>query len=351
MWRETAQLFRGESALTSEILARGFESAIRAATKFAGATSPNPPVGCAIFSADGHMLSCEAHQKAGSSHAEAAAIAVCRETGQHENIDTIIVTFEPCNHFGKTKPCVDAILATPARRVWIGTSDPNPRVKGKGADTLRSAGINVGWLEELKHPQMERLALAVHRLVAPFRKWSTTGLPWVTVKQALTRSGSMFPPAGRKTFTSTDSAVLAHKLRRRADAIITGSGTVLADDPLFTVRAIADHEDKSRPLAILDRRGRTPQSYIEAARSRRLDAKVECDIEDMLRHLGKIGVLEALVEAGPTVASAILEQNIWDEWITIQQNKDEGAPDIRRLMSRQGSFTTLMNDDDVLWFH
>ena len=204
----------------------------------------------------GNLLAVEAHRKAGDLHAEARAIAACRAAGTIERIHTVVVTLEPCNHHGRTPPCAEAILSTPAREVWIAEADPNPRVEGGGGTRLAAAGLSVRYLAELDHPDTPRLAAEAERLVAPFVKWATTGLPFVTVKQALDETGSMIPPAGdRKTFTSEASLTLAHRMRRRADAILTGTGTILADRPEFTVRHLPDHPGKSRILAILDRTG------------------------------------------------------------------------------------------------
>lgn len=336
--------------LSAGIIAHGFASAIEKAADFAGATAPNPPVGCAIFDGQGRMLACEAHQRAGTFHAEVAALDACRKAGAFEAIDTIVVTLEPCNHAGRTGPCADALLSTPARSIWMGTADPNPRVAGGGAEKLRQHGLAVQWLSALEHPATPRLSQAVRRLIGPFRKWSTRGLPWITIKQALTCTGSMIPPAGCKTFTSVASLRLAHKLRRRADAIITGSGTILADNPLFTVRHVKDHPDKMRRLAILDRRRRTPGQFLDAARARNFDVSLESDVEVLIRGLGKTDVLEALVEAGPSTVDAFVQNDMWDEWIILEQGKD-GTPDKRAIVTRERPFTYLESDDDVLWYH
>ena len=97
--------------------------ALLEAPKFEGATAPNPPVGCVLLDRDGNVLSIAAHQKAGALHAEALAIKQCDDPAR---IHTVVVTLEPCNHTGRTGPCTEAILATPARQVWIGMADPNP---------------------------------------------------------------------------------------------------------------------------------------------------------------------------------------------------------------------------------
>jgi diaminohydroxyphosphoribosylaminopyrimidine deaminase/5-amino-6-(5-phosphoribosylamino)uracil reductase len=317
------------------IIADAFRRGIEAAEAFAGATAPNPPVGCVVLDARGDVLACEPHEKAGSPHAEAAAIAACRRTGDAGRIDTVVVTLEPCNHQGRTPPCVDAILATPAKTVWIGARDPNPKVAGGGAARLASRGLAVRFLEALDHPQAPSLARAATRLIAPFGKWSQTGRPWLTLKQAIAADGGMIPPAGRKTFTSQTSLVLAHRLRRRSDAVVTGSGCVLVDEPAFTVRHVRDHADRRRILAILDRRGRTPASYVRAAEARGFDVRIRGDLPDLLAELGDEGVLEALVEAGPTLLAALLGQDLWDERVIIRQSPSAGGPDTIDVLTRQ----------------
>jgi diaminohydroxyphosphoribosylaminopyrimidine deaminase/5-amino-6-(5-phosphoribosylamino)uracil reductase len=144
----------------------------------------------------------------------------------------------------------------------------------------------------------------------------------------------MIPPAGRKTFTSTASLVLAHQLRRRADAIITGAGCVLADEPAFTVRHVPDHAGKRRILAVLDRRGRTPPSYVAAARARGFEVWVRDDVRGLLAELGEAGALEALVEAGPGLLGALFESGLWDEHVIIRQSADPGRPDAVEIRTR-----------------
>jgi diaminohydroxyphosphoribosylaminopyrimidine deaminase/5-amino-6-(5-phosphoribosylamino)uracil reductase len=297
--------------------------ALRTAEAFVGAVAPNPPVGCVVLDAEGRVLAAEAHQRAGEAHAEARAIARCRELGIADRIDTVVVTLEPCNHHGRTPPCVDAILGTPARRVVIGATDPNPAVAGGGAARLARQGLDV-----LSAAQFDvATAAACDRLIAPFRKWSTTGRPWLTVKTAWTRDGSMIPPAGRTTFTRPSSLDLAHRLRRRADALITGSGTVLADRPQFTVRRVADHPGKRRHLVVLDRRGRVDADWLASATARGFDVMRAESLTDALDRLGRAGATEALLEAGPTLSGAALAGTDWDEHVAIRQALAPDGPD------------------------
>jgi diaminohydroxyphosphoribosylaminopyrimidine deaminase/5-amino-6-(5-phosphoribosylamino)uracil reductase len=313
-------------SLPAGIIADAFAHAIAAATDYAGATSPNPPVGCVLLDASGEILAVEAHRKAGDLHAEARAIAASRAAGTIDRIHTVVVTLEPCNHHGRTPPCAEAILSTPAREVWIAERDPNPRVEGGGAARLAADGLAVRFLTDLDHPDTGHLAAEAERLIAPFVKWVTTGVPFVTVKQALDETGSMIPPKGQRTFTSETSLTLAHRMRRRADAILTGSATILADNPEFTVRRLPDHPGKTRILAILDRSSRVPADYLAEATRRGLRPMLFADVGDALARLGAEGVHEVLVEAGPTLTAAILSTELWDEHVVIRKLGD-GSPD------------------------
>lgn len=315
------------SDLPTQVITAAFRQALQCAAQYSGATSPNPPVGCVLLDRHGNLLAKAAHQKAGGLHAEALAIKHCRESGDVERIHTVIVTLEPCNHTGRTPPCSEAILGTPAQAVWIGTPDPNAQVCGKGADRLTANGLKVRFIEQLDAPDAALLTQSAKRLIAPFAKQARTGLPWVTVKQAINRAGSMIPDTGQKTFTSQRSLTFAHQLRKRADAIVTGSGTVLADQPKFTVRHVADFNDKHRHLVILDRRGRTSDAYLTQARDAGFTARIETSLPDALLRLGQLGVLEVLIEAGPTLLDMVLATGLWDEHISITQAADAKSQD------------------------
>jgi len=240
------------------------------------------------------------------------------------NLATLIVTLEPCNHHGRTPPCADAIIQAAAtdapllKSVVFGVTDPHEEASG-GANSLREAGLQVA----NAHHEGSR------QLLRQFSKFIRTGLPWVTVKTAHRVDGSMIPAPGQKTFTSRSSLELAHQLRKRADAIITGSGTVLADSPEFTVRHVPDHPGKRRKLVIFDRRARVSPSYI-ADRQNRFDVFRTDSFAQVLQTLGDQGCLEALVEAGPTLSESILQSGLWDEHVLISQRRgDEDRVEVR----------------------
>jgi diaminohydroxyphosphoribosylaminopyrimidine deaminase / 5-amino-6-(5-phosphoribosylamino)uracil reductase len=294
--------------------------AVIEALKFRGSTAPNPTVGCVLLDGDMNVLALAAHQRAGQAHAEAAALEQARVNGTFDKIRHAVVTLEPCNHTGQTPPCSLALINSPAEQIWIGETDPNPQVAGGGAQALRTAGHAV---HTYSTPESEAL-------LAPFHKRVTLGIPFVTVKQAVNRFGSMVPEAGQKTFTSTSSLELAHQLRKRADAILTGSGTILSDNPLFTVRRVEDFPNKVRDLIILDRRKRVPASYIREANARGFKVHLETDLEEAMRGVVTRGGLEVLVEAGPQITQHVLSSRFWDEHVRISQTDQKDVIDVFR---------------------
>lgn len=300
--------------LSTPVLDFAMELACAEARQWLGATSPNPPVGAVVLDEHGQILACAAHQKAGTAHAERALIDQCRTQGLLERIHTLCVTLAPCNHYGRTPPCCDAILEAGIKRVVIGTPDPNAFVNNDGIERLQTAGVEilVGVQEEL-----------CRQLIYSFAYSVTTNQPWITLKRAIDERGTMLPPAGQKTFTSPSSLRLAHRLRKRADVILTGSGTILADDPLFTVRGVPDHANKSRLLAILDRRRRVPVTWLKQAEKRGFVPIIYDDLDTAIADLGARQSREILVEAGPRLSQALLSAGLWTMDVAIHK----GVPD------------------------
>lgn len=299
--------------------AQAMNLAIERAQKFRGATAPNPPVGAVLRNKKGEVIGVGAHERAGKSHAEVLALEDAKNRGKISEIYSLTVTLEPCHHIGRTPPCTRSILAAEIKKIIYGARDPNPKVKGGGLQFLRDHGV------EIVGPTEEE---SCAELIRPFKKHILTGLPWVTVKVAQTEKGSMIPPTGQKTFSSESSLKLAHELRKRSNAILSGSETILKDSPLFTVRHIADHSDHAFPrkVVIMDRRGRLPESWKKEAEARGLEVITEKGpLDEVLLRLGREGCLEVLVEAGPTLLRTIRRENLWDEeWrITVR----EGEPD------------------------
>jgi diaminohydroxyphosphoribosylaminopyrimidine deaminase/5-amino-6-(5-phosphoribosylamino)uracil reductase len=301
--------------------------AIAEAGKALGRTHPNPAVG-AVLVKRGRVIATGFHARAGAPHAEAVALA---RAGKQARGATLYSTLEPCNHHGRTPPCTEAILAAGVARVVYGSADPNPLVNGKGHRRLTRAGVEV---------VAGVLRAETDALNRPFFKAVTTGLPWVTLKAGITLDGKLATGAGESRWiTSPASRERAHQLRDRADAVLVGVGTVLADEPRLTtrlpggrtaVRVVLDSALRAGPAsAIYDTRaGRTVVATLAplaGARARRLLARgVEVwsfprpkagrvPLEPLLRRLAKAGLLQVLVEGGAEVHAAFLEAGLADE--------------------------------------
>ncbi len=210
------------------------ELALRLAGKAAGMTFPNPLVGAVIVDKKGQVIGRGFHKRAGEPHAEVMAL---RDAGSVPAGATMVVTLEPCNHYGRTPPCTLAIRQAGIKKVVVGAKDTNPGVKGGGIRYLRRAGVEVvsGVCEE-----------KARRLNEAYFKHVTTGLPFVDVKVALGIDGKMAAGDGSsKWITSEYMRRLAHGLRNTVDAVVVGVGTIIKDDPELTVRLVTVRD---RPL-------------------------------------------------------------------------------------------------------
>ena len=203
------------------------EEAFIEATKVKGHTLPNPPVG-AVLIKNGKIIGRGGTLPAGQAHAEIVAL---RQSGEKSTGATLYVTLEPCSHHGRTPPCVDAVIAAGVTRVVAACPDPNPKVAGRGFETLRRAGITV------------EVGLGRERaeaFYAGFFHWVRTGRPRIVVKIAESLDGRINASPGRKTaLTGAEALAYAHELRARADAILVGGKTLRVDDPDLTPRLIS----------------------------------------------------------------------------------------------------------------
>lgn len=210
--------------------------AITLAKQGIGAVDPNPLVG-AVLVKDGHIIGEGYHACFGGLHAERNALANCQTSPEGA---TLFVTLEPCCHYGKTPPCTDAILQAGIAKVIIGSRDPNPQVAGKGAALLRQAGVAV---------EEDFLREECDALNAPFFHYITTKRPYVAMKYAMTADGKIATANGASQWiTNEESRRHVHLLRRQYQGILTGIGTVLADDPLLTCRL---GDDGRNPIRIV----------------------------------------------------------------------------------------------------
>jgi len=309
------------AALDSGHMARALELA----RKGLWTTDPNPRVGCVL--ADGARVVGEGwHERAGGPHAEVVALA---EAGPAARGATAYVTLEPCCHRGRTPPCADALIAAGIGRVVYAMRDPNPHVDGGGAARLAAAGIAVeGGLLERESRELN----------PGFVSRMTRGRPWVTLKLAASLDGGTALPDGESRWITGEAAREdVQRLRARSSAVLTGSGTVLADDPRLDVRLPGATRQPLR--VVLDSRLRTPpgarilaapgQALIlctepdpaRAAALRAAGAEVAVvagaqggvDLEAALSLLAARGVNELLVECGAGLAGALLAAGLADE--------------------------------------
>jgi len=308
------------SEIGLELDQRMMGRALRVASN--GRPSPNPHVG-AVLVRRAKVLATGYHRRAGEAHAEVAALD---KAGRRARGATLYVTFEPCNHWGRTGPCTEAIINSGVARVVIGCRDPAPHVPG-AVRRLRRAGIEVTVGVRKQEAQ---------RLIADFTKHFTSGIPYVTVKAAVTLDGRTATRGGDSKWITGEAARRhAHRMRDRSDAVMVGVGTVLADDPSLTVRHVRGRD----PLrAVVDGRLRTPPSAkvlrggetilyhgprVGRARRRALLAAgaelVEVrtsgaglDLRSVLEDLGNRDVVRLLVEGGPRLHGALLGAGLAD---------------------------------------
>jgi len=320
--------------------------ALKLAKRGEGFTSPNPMVGAVVVK-NNRVVGKGYHKAVGLAHAEVNAID---DAGTEARGATLYVTLEPCNHTGRTPPCTEKILEAGIRRVVVAMADPNPNVTGGGNAYLASRGIDVTC------GVLENKAL---RLNESFVKHVRTGLPFVTLKCAATLDGRLATRTGdSKWITGPRSRQFVHRVRHQVDAIMVGSGTVLADDPSLTTR-LKKKRGRNPRRVILDTGLRLPEtakvlrptpdsdiilvagpeaSVEKKARLTGLGATIlevpliggRIDLADLMKRLGKMGILSLLVEGGGSVLASALRDGIADKILFFYAPKilggDDGVP-------------------------
>jgi diaminohydroxyphosphoribosylaminopyrimidine deaminase/5-amino-6-(5-phosphoribosylamino)uracil reductase len=307
-----------------QFMARAVEEARRAR----GMTSPNPMVGAVIVK-NGEIVASGFHRASGQLHAEMEALNV---VGEHAVGLEMYVTLEPCCHWGKQPPCVEALIRSGIQHVYIGSVDPNPQVNGGGIKQLRAGGVEV---------ETGVLAEVCDALVAPFMKWVTGGLPYVIAKYAMTLDGKIASETGDSRWISgPESRRFVHQLRHECDAVIVGRNTLFTDDPRLTTRNIVGGLDPIR--VVLDPRGEMTRearvltceseaptwvvclSQYRETLSKRLGKQAEViaiegddsgriDLLNLLNFLGDRQVVSVLVEGGGELLSSLLQARQIDE--------------------------------------
>ena len=291
------------------------DRAIANADAAKGTTAPNPWVGAALLAADGRVVDGATEPPPGR-HAEIVALDAAGDARGA----TVATTLEPCNHTGRTGPCTEALIAAGVARVVVGIEDPDEHVAGAGVACLRDAGVEV---------TVGTRAGAVAEQLAPYLHHRRTGRPYVVLKLASTLDGRTAAPDGTSRWITGPAARAdVHRLRAESDAVLVGAGTVRTDDPELTVRDAPGVD----PLRVV--LGSAPP-----------DARVHpClelggDLEAVLDTLGGKGVLQLLVEGGPTVAAAFHRAGLVDRYVLYLAPALMGGDDGRPLLAGPGATT------------
>lgn len=293
-----------------------------------GRPSPNPHVGALVVK-NGQLVGSGHHESAGTDHAEVIAL---RAAGDKARGATLYVTLEPCNHHGRTPPCTEAVLSSGIARIVVGVRDPNPHVEGQGVEKLRAAGVEVvtGVREA-----------AARAIIAPWSKHITTGLPYVSLKLAMSLDGRIATRSGEsKWVTGPDARAKVHLLRAQNDGIAIGIGTALADDPRLTVRdapgespvrVVFDTKLRLEPTSRIAQSAREVETIVlcgtdapEGLEQGLTELGIEClrtpqstegrlDVFHALRLLAQRGVVSLMVEGGAELAGSFLAGRFADE--------------------------------------
>lgn len=312
-------------------------------------THPNPRVGALVVDIAGTVLGEGCHDGPGLPHAEIVALEAA---GDRARGATVYVTLEPCSHQGRTPPCSDALIAAGVSRVVVGAIDPDERVSGRGIELLQSAGIEVttGLLEESS------------RAVDPgYFHHRETGMPLVTIKWAMTLDGSVAASDDTSQWITGEAARQeAHELRSRVDGVVVGSGTLRKDDPMLDVRLPVDAETQPRPVIVVgtgdlpsDARIWDRDPLVVSTRDLAIPSgdliRVEGiegipDPADVCLKLADLGLLDLLLEGGPTLAGAWWRAGVITQGVVYVGAKVGGGTG-RSPMS--GIFSTIGDAEDV----
>lgn len=342
--------------------------ALAAARRAQGRTAENPAVGCALVAASGQLCAIGVTARGGRPHAETSALATVPSGAMKGG--TAYVTLEPCAHTGVTGPCAAALIEAGLKRVVVAVQDPDPRVNGRGVAMLNAAGIET---------EIGVCAAEAEAILAGFFNRVTQNRPMVTVKTATSLDGMIALADGQKRWlTGPLMRKYVHEMRSRADAILTGVGTVLADDPALTCRLYGVEEDSPRRF-VMDSALRTPVSSAiiaddgpvtlfcggdaDSGRAAALEAKGadiqrlpyddagHVDINAVLRHMADSGVNDVMVEAGHGLVTALAKAGAIDRLVWTQSHHivgHDGIPAIGALNAVElGEHMHYMHDEMI----
>ncbi|MBV9617625.1 MAG: bifunctional diaminohydroxyphosphoribosylaminopyrimidine deaminase/5-amino-6-(5-phosphoribosylamino)uracil reductase RibD [Verrucomicrobia bacterium] len=275
--------------------------ALGEARRSLGDTSPNPAVG-AVLVLRNRVLSRGRHRGAGLPHAEAECLQGLKRAIAQDAV--LYVTLEPCSSVGRTGPCTDVIIRAGVKSVVIGTTDPNPRHRGRAIEILRNAGIEV---------RTGVLAEECAALNEAFNKWIATGIPFVIAKCGMSLDGRLTRPSREgRWITSTGARRHAHRLRALVDAILVGAETIRNDNPRLTVR----NGSRARPArAVITRSGRLPRNahvFTDRFAKNTLVYRIET-LPAVLADLGSKNITSVMVEGGGRLLGQALDQRLIDK--------------------------------------
>jgi len=340
-------------------------SALKLAQRGIGSVEPNPAVGCIIVKA-AQIIGKGWHAKLGGPHAEINALEDCKNLGVSPQGAIMYVTLEPCCHYGQTGPCTNAIIAAKLAKVVIATIDPSEHANGKGIEQLRKAGIDV---------QTGVCETEAKLLNASFIKFATSGKCWVILKWAQSIDGKLAwanQTSGQRWISCEESRKDVQKLRRRAQAILVGIGTVIADNPLLTarpskgkqlVRVVLDNQlripldcrllatAKKAPLLIFTRQEtvQAKAQTVEHITKKGAEVLAYPDTQGLsnlcflLDELNKRGIGRLLVEGGPKVFGSFLRNRLADEICVYITPKILGAQGSANIAEPMGELTDIVD--------
>jgi diaminohydroxyphosphoribosylaminopyrimidine deaminase/5-amino-6-(5-phosphoribosylamino)uracil reductase len=313
--------------------ARFMQIAITLAKKGVGNVEPNPAVG-AVLVKNNKIIARSFHKKFGGPHAEINALKNCKKSPAGA---TMYVTLEPCCHFGKTPPCTKTIIKAGIKKVVAATKDPTKKVNGKGFKILKKAGI------EVKTGLCKNEA---QKLNAAFFKFARTKKPWVIIKWAQSADGFLARTDKKRWITNSKSRKDVHKLRRKAQAILVGINTVLADDPMLTarpdtgnqpIRVVLDSQlkiplncnliktAKKTPILIFTTLKNDKKTLLLKKKGAEIitvsPANGKCNIKNVIDKLAQKNTQQVLVEGGKEVITSFLKQKLADQIIIYTSNE------------------------------
>lgn len=332
---------------------------LRNAAPYLRTVAPNPAVGCAILNRDGVIVAEGAHRIYGGPHAEVEALRVLDPVLNPADL-TLVVSLEPCCHFGKTPPCTDAIIASGIRKVVVGTVDPFPKVSGGGISRLQAAGVQV------LSGVLARECLALNKRFIVRHK---LGRPYVILKWAETSDGFIARADGTSKWISSEiSRQRVHRWRAEEQSILVGAGTAVQDNPRLTARLGVPAENPLRVimapkaqlpanLSIFD--GETPTLIFTS----RTDLPtlpsvryVPCDRENTnltepLEHLAQQGISSVFVEGGAETLQSFINQDLWDEARVFVSPAKFGTGMPAPLVTVAPSLSEASGPDELKWFY